>query len=185
MKTKILGLLAVGLLAGPLTASASLVGREFTAGYYVPDNATLYPSASFSPATFSVGEGVETVGLVEDVTTLSTDLTADSLSVTFNTRLIDPVWTNFEFNGIIFNATLPHGITAASVDAVTTLAGFDNSRVTFDANRILLNWANLAYDSGTAVKINFAFSRVPEPGTLALLGLGLLGLVMSRRKRAA
>lgn len=185
MRHSILCCLAAGLLAGPGTASAGLLGQEFTAGYYYPDSNTPYAFGSFTPATFTVGAGIEANGNVEDVTFLPVDFTDDTLTVVLNTILSNPTWNVVPFSGPIFTATLPHGIASASVDPATTMAGFDDTRVSFDATRILLNWNGLSYVDGQQVVVNFTFAPdvVPEPALATLLALGLVAVGATRRRR--
>lgn len=174
------------LLAVPITGQASLIGQEFTASYRFPDASTVYPFASFAPATFVVGPGQDSTGDVEGVTALNIDFSDDALTITLNTILNLPTWNVTAFNGILFAASLPHGITSAAVDgAATTMAGFDNSRASFDADQIFVNWQGLSYVDGTVVKINFEFGpgTVPIPGTVWMLGLGLLGLGYARTRK--
>ncbi len=185
MRHSILGCLAAGLLVGPATASAGLLGQEFTAGYYFPDSNTQYAFGNFTPATFTVGAGIETNGDVEGVTFLPVDFTDTSLTVVLNTILSSPTWNVVPFNGVIFTATLPHGIASASVDPATTMVGFDYARLSFDANRILLNWNGLSYVDGQQVRVNFTFGPdvVPEPALVTLLALGLVAVGATRRRR--
>lgn len=165
-------------------AHAGFIGTQMDVGYYTPDTSSPYAPAVFTPSNFTVGAGQETVGNVEGVTSLLVDFTDSVLSITFDTILGNPTWNAASFNGVIFTAASSLGIDSAVVDASTTMAGFDNFRVSYTDDQILLNWQGLSYIDGTTVKINFtSVSTVPEPGTLALLGLGVIGLAWGRRRQ--
>lgn len=171
------------VLAASGVAHAGFIGTQMDVGYYTPDTSSLYASAVFTPSTFTVGAGQETVGNIEDVTNIFIDFTDNILSITFGTILSSPTWNSNSFNGVIFTATSPLDIGSVLVDPSTTMAGFDNFRVSYTDNQILLNWQGLSYIDGTTVNINFtSASAVPEPGTLALLGIGFAGLAWRRRQ---
>jgi hypothetical protein len=173
-----------GLVATPAPAMG-LIGRELEVAYYTPDTATVYGAAVFTPVSFVVGLGEETDGNVEGVTHLLVDFDEDSLRIQLQTILSNPTWGNTAFNGVIFTSALPLDIETATVDGSTTMSGFDDSRVSFTDDEILVNWAGLSYADGTTVNINFTFGApVPEPGSGLLVGCGLLGLAYFRRARA-
>jgi hypothetical protein len=175
----VLGLVLAAIASPAVPASAlGLTGQSLSAAYHFPDTATVYGFVSWTPASFTVGAGQETDGNVEDVTHLLVDFADDSLTITFGTILTDPTWNNTSHNGPIFTSVLPHGIASATVDGSTTMAGFDNSRVSFTSDQILVNWAGLSYLDGTVVKINFTF--VPEPASAALLLVAGLALAARR-----
>src|SRR4029077_655437 len=109
----------------------------------------------------------------------------DSLHIELHTILSHPTWNNTAFNGMILRSALPLDIETATVDGSTTMSGFDDSRVSFTDDEILVNWAGLSYTDCTTVKINFTFGvPVPEPSSGLLVGCGLLAVAYFRRSRA-
>jgi len=180
---------SISLLAGLLacgSAQAGLEGQSFAASYRVPAIETPYLSASFAPSSFVVGAGVESLANVEDVTFISIDFSDTALSLVLNTTLTQPTWGPATFNGLVFDLTSPGllGITGASIDAQTTMTGFDSSRVILDDGRIAIDWNGLSYVDGTRVVVNFT-TAVPEPETYALMlvGLGMVSALTARRRR--
>jgi hypothetical protein len=173
--------------AAPAT-QAGFIGDQLSAVYYTPDLATPYPDAVFTPTPFTVGPGVDTVGDVEGVTTLTVDFTDTRLTILLNTTLSSPTWVSGAFNGPVFTLQTPGSLGIAGASVVfpdTTMAGFDDSRVTFTDTQIRINWQGLSYVDGTQVVVDFA--SVPEPSSIVAMAAGCVGLpllAMARRRRA-
>lgn len=149
----------LGIALASASARANLIGVEFTPSYRLPDLATVFSQATWDPSPFTVGLGQETTGWVDgNLTQLNVDFDATSLVITISNQLNNPVWNDFPFNGVVFAAAGPLGLTGAIVDTVlTTMPGFDDSRVTFTSNEIRLNWAGLSSANGLVVAVDFTF----------------------------
>ncbi len=172
-----------------LPAHAGFTGKTLDAAWYFPDLFIPYAFASANPSTFMVGAGVESTIGVEGVTTIIADFSDDALRLDFGTVLSAPTWNSASFNGLVFSVLAGGALdfSGMQVGAATTLAGFDASRVSFDATSLALDFGGLAYVDGTVVQLLFTSNpaSIPLPGSAALLGLGLAGLAAARRKRVA
>ena len=87
---------------------------------------------------------------------------------------------------LLFNFAGPIG--GVSIDGSSTgLGAFGLGNVTFNANAVAVEWANLSFDQGTRIVLNLdvGAGAVPEPATwaLLLLGFGSLGAAMRSAKR--
>ena len=93
------------------------------------------------------------------------------------------------FNGYSFFDVFSGIDNIVGVDILSDNTGFfsgDPGRVFFNANNVFVNFQSLFFTNITAPQIvlgvRFEANQVPEPESLALVGLGLLALVGVRRK---
>jgi hypothetical protein len=97
-------------------------------------------------------------------------------------------YTTATFNGFRFFDALGTiaPIVGVSVNGATNLAGFDMSRVSFDANNIYINLQSLFAGGAHLVRLDVQFgsTAVPEPSTILFLGPGLAVIaILARRRR--
>jgi hypothetical protein len=166
-------------------ANAGFIGSSIEATACYP---TLCDTATTigGPVTKTVGAGTEfSNGEFGAFFGPSFDFDDNSISITHAAT----GHSSGTFNGYRF---VDIGSTIDDIVAVTIAAdpsGFfsgDPSRIFFDADTIWVNFESLyfnALDQAIVLNVKFANSSVPEPSPIVLLGLGLMSLLVSRKKK--
>ena len=179
MKSKILGLVAVGLLAGPMAAVAAPIAYEVSfspggTGSFAYDSST----GVLSGFQWNLGGTIGSIADQSDGTDLFDLLTVSGVGCGV-VQAGASICSLGSFN-VIGNA--PDGATTVSFSSSYSAPnGFGGSTV-FPPSMFFSACSNSRY-CGNYIT-NVRASSVAEPGTLALLGLGFAGLGFSRRRKA-
>jgi hypothetical protein len=200
MKSKILGLLAVGLLAGPGAANAVVI---VDTGVPFPveggGSTGLNRAAQFVTSGAVTVQSIESYFSVTAAGNLAISIYSDDqalpgtslFSTTIFVSVGDYGWRGVSgLNWLIgpgtyWVATSNLGVSGAATYR-TFLGGVTSpmpKEASFNSNAVPPQWQERFADSGWRIQ-GLVATAVPEPGTLALLGLGLAGLGLSRRRKA-
>lgn len=153
------------------TGLATLVGKtiwDTTAGIAFDSNGTLF-ALGFDPDVPEPGSGGTNMLFTFDLDNLIFDGT-DPLLLVDNTRVTVDI-NNYIFSGL--------GINPLTGEIYTSESQTGNI-YKVDKNTGAMDFTGMPTDAFVS---DLTF-RVPEPGTLAVLGLGLIGLIVIRRRRA-
>jgi len=145
-----------------LPVQATLIGDTISA-----------TGSQLGPASATIGAGVEFVGVGGF---LQFDFGASTLTISDGVVSSWSAFGNYVFSG--FDQT----ITGLSIASNTGFSGSIVNNFSFTSNSITFDFNPSSQRTADSVLV-FNIQQVPEPATLALLGLGLAGLGFSRRKQ--
>jgi hypothetical protein len=167
---KLFAALTLSLLAH--ASYASLLGDSVKAEYRFPSADQLYSNMGTGTVDAD-GVTFDGIGLF-DLTVTGSKIVADYKG--------QSTWTSASFNGFVLT-DLTKLFPSVSLNSATNLIGFDASRFHVANNSLFVNWSGLSFNQNSQVVFDVQSTGVPEPLTLSLLAIGLLGIAATRKRK--